>query len=134
MHFTAFGMKLNKEQAGIDRLGDVISNEDKLQFYMEQTQVSNCFDKKEMVDWKNKPINIKDDYNKTKFYFEGLVQDFKTYTQNSDGDSSKRGLQERQPNGRRWRRDPEIHPGDRQRVSYLQRKDGRIGSQRQQRI
>jgi hypothetical protein len=51
MHLTAFGMKLDKEQARIDRLGVVISNEDKLQFYMEQIYSSNCFNKKEMVDW-----------------------------------------------------------------------------------
>jgi hypothetical protein len=36
MHLTAFGMKLNKEQARIDRLRVVISDKDKLQFYMEQ--------------------------------------------------------------------------------------------------
>jgi hypothetical protein len=36
MHLTAFGMKLVKEQARIDRLGVVISDKDKLQFYMEQ--------------------------------------------------------------------------------------------------
>ena len=87
MHLTAFGMKLNKEQAHINRLGVVISDKDKLQFYMEQIYASNCFDKKEMVDWENKPINIRDNYNKAKFYFEGLVQDFKTYTQNSGGNS-----------------------------------------------
>jgi hypothetical protein len=46
-----------------------------------------------MVDWENKPINIKDNYNKTKFYFEGLVWDFKTYTQKSDGNSGKRGYE-----------------------------------------
>jgi hypothetical protein len=73
MHLTAFGMKLEKEQARINRLGVVISNEDKLQFYMEQIYASNCFDKKEMVDWENKPINIKDNYNEAKLYFEGLV-------------------------------------------------------------
>ena len=93
MHLIAFGMKLDKEQARIDRLGVVISNKDKLQFYMEQIYVSNCFDKKEMVDWENKPINIKDDYNEAKLYFEGLVQDFKTYTQNSGSDSGKRGYE-----------------------------------------
>ncbi len=51
MHITSFGMKLDKEQARIDRLGIVISNKDKLQFYE-----SNCFDKKKMVEWENKPI------------------------------------------------------------------------------
>ena len=50
MHFMAFNMKLDKEQAQIDRLGVVVSDEDKLQFYMKQIYTSNCFDKKEMVD------------------------------------------------------------------------------------
>ena len=91
MHLTAFSMKLDKEQARINRLGVVISDEDKLQFCMEQIYTSNCFDKKEMVDWENKPINIKDNYDEAKLYFEGLVQDFETYTQNSGGGSSKMG-------------------------------------------
>jgi hypothetical protein len=91
MHLTAFGMKLDKEQARIDRLGVVISNEDKLQFYMEKIYLSNCFAKKEMVDWENKPITIKDDYNGAKLYFKGLVQDFETYMQNSGGNSAKMG-------------------------------------------
>ncbi len=88
MHLTAFGMKLDKEQARIDRLGVVISDEDKLQFYMEQN-ASNCFDKKEMVDWENKPVNVKDDYDQAKLYFEGLVQDFESYTQNSGEHGTK---------------------------------------------
>ena len=91
MHITAFGMKLDKEQARIDRLGVDISNEDKLLFYVEQIYSSNCFDKKEMVDWENKPIAIKDDYDTAKLYFEGLVRDFETYAQNIGGDSGKRG-------------------------------------------
>jgi hypothetical protein len=60
---------------------------------MEQIYASNCFDKKEMVDWENKPVNIKDDYDKAKLYFEGLVRDFETYTQNSGGNSGKRGYE-----------------------------------------
>jgi hypothetical protein len=31
------------------------------------------------------------DYDKAKLYFEGLVRDFETYTQNSGGDSGKKG-------------------------------------------
>ena len=92
MHLTAFGMKLDKEKAHIDRLGVVISNEDKLQFYMEQIYASNCFDKKEMVDREKKPVNVKDDYDKAKLYFEGLFRYFKTYTQNS-GDHGKKGYE-----------------------------------------
>ncbi len=46
-----------------------------------------------MVDWENKPVNRKDDYDEEKLYFEGLVQDFETYTQNSGGDSGKMGYE-----------------------------------------
>ena len=46
-----------------------------------------------MVDWENKPIAIKDDYNEAKTYFKGLVRDFETYTQNSGGDSGKKGYE-----------------------------------------
>ena len=92
MHLTAFGMKLDKEQARIDRLGVVISDEDKLQFYMGQIYASNCFNKKEMVDWENKPVNVKDEYDQAKLYFEGLVRDFETYTQNS-GYHGKKGYE-----------------------------------------
>ncbi len=93
MHLMAFGMKLGKEQARINSLGVVISNKDKLQFYMEQIYLSNCFNKKEMVDWENKPIATKDDYNEAKLYFEGLIRDFKTYMQNSSGNSAKMGYE-----------------------------------------
>jgi len=46
-----------------------------------------------MVDWENKPVNIKDDCDKAKLYLEGLVRDFETYTQNSSGDSGKMGYE-----------------------------------------
>jgi hypothetical protein len=86
-------MKLDKEQVRINRLWVIISNKDKLQFYTERINVSNCFNKKEMVDWENKPIHIKDDYNKAKLYFKGLIRDFETYTQNSGGNSGKMGYE-----------------------------------------
>ncbi len=41
MHLTAFGMKLDKDQNRLNRLGIVISNKDKLQFYLEQIYASN---------------------------------------------------------------------------------------------
>jgi hypothetical protein len=86
-HLTVFGMKLDKEQSRLDRLGIVISDKDKLQFYLGQIYVSNCFDKTEIVSWENKPIVIKDDYDQAKLYFENLVRDFETYTQNSGGEA-----------------------------------------------
>ena len=130
MHLTAFGMKLDKEQVRIDRLGVVISNEDKLQFYMEQIYASNCFDKKEMVVWENKPINVKYNYDQAKLYFEGLVRDFKTYTQNS-GKHVKKGYKSANQIadvGDKIR----IYIQDRQRFSRFQQKSGRICSQHQQ--
>ncbi len=50
MHIMAFGLKLDKEQKRLELLGIVISNKDKLQFYMEQIYASNKFNKKEMVN------------------------------------------------------------------------------------
>ncbi len=77
-HLPAFGMKLDKEQNRLHRLGIVVSDKDKLQFYLEQIYASNCFDKAEMVAWENKTVAIKEDYNQDKKYFEDLVPDFET--------------------------------------------------------
>ena len=44
-----------------------------------------------MVTWENKPILIKDDYAQAKLYFETLVRDFETYTQNSGRGAAKTG-------------------------------------------
>jgi hypothetical protein len=93
MHITAFGLRLDKAQKRLKLLGIVISDEDELQFYMEQIYASNTFNKKEMVDWENKPIATKDDYDKAKLYFENLVKDFETYTQNSGGTAAKQGYE-----------------------------------------
>ena len=60
---------------------------------MEQIYTSNCFDKQEMVTWENKPVLIKDDYNKAKLYFKTLVKDFETYPQNSGGGAAKTGYE-----------------------------------------
>ena len=92
-HLMAFSMKLDKEQNQLDRLGIVVSDEDKLQFYLEQIYVSNCFDKAEMVAWENKTVAIKEDYDQAKKYFEDLVRDFKTYSQNSGGAAAKAGYE-----------------------------------------
>jgi hypothetical protein len=93
MHITAFGLKLDKEQKQLELLGILISDTDKLQFYMEQIYASNIFDKKEMIDWENKPTVVKDDYDEATLYFKNLVKDFKTYMQNSGGTSAKQGYE-----------------------------------------
>jgi len=50
---------------------------------------SNHFDKKEMTEWENKIIAIKDDFDKAKLHFEGLVKDYEVYAQNSNGTAGK---------------------------------------------
>ncbi len=69
----------------MEQFGITISDEDKLQFYLEQMYASNHFDKKEMTEWENKPEAIKNDLNYAKTYFEGIVRDYEVYEQNSGG-------------------------------------------------
>jgi len=54
---------------------------------------SNHFDKKEMTEWENKIIAIKDDFDKAKLYFEGLVKDYEVYAQNSNGTAGKHNFE-----------------------------------------
>ncbi len=92
-HLTAFGKRLNDNQVSIERFGITISDEDKLQFYLEQMYASNHFDKKEMTMWENKPKAIKNDFNDAKTYFEGLVWDYEVYKQNSGGTAGKHNFE-----------------------------------------
>jgi hypothetical protein len=89
IHLTAFGKRLDEDQVRIKRFGITISNEDKLQFYLEQMYASNHFDKKEMMEWENKTIAIKDNFDKAKMYFKGLIKDYNVYVQNSGGTAGK---------------------------------------------
>jgi hypothetical protein len=54
-----------------------------------QMYASNTFNNKEMTDWENKPKIIKNNFDKAKLYFEGLIMDYKMYKQNSGGTVSK---------------------------------------------
>jgi hypothetical protein len=47
------------------------------------------FDKKDMVDWEDKPIFIQDNYIEAKLYFKQHVKDFKTYTKKRGITSAK---------------------------------------------
>ena len=90
IHLTAFGKCLDDNQVCIERFGITISDEDKLQFYLEQMYASNHFDKKEMTEWENKSIAIKDNFDK---YFEGLIKDYEVYAQNSNGTANKHNFE-----------------------------------------
>jgi hypothetical protein len=59
IHLTAFGKRLDDNQV-IKRFGITISDKDKLQFYLKQMYALNHFNKKEMMEWENKTIKIKD--------------------------------------------------------------------------
>jgi hypothetical protein len=85
----AFGKRLDDNQVRIERFGITISGKDKRQFYLEQMYASNHFDKKEMMEWENKTIAIKDDFDEAKMYFKGLVKDYEVYAQNSSGTAGK---------------------------------------------
>jgi hypothetical protein len=93
IHVTAFGMKLDKEQNQLDRLGIVIFDDDKPQFYLKQIYALNYFNKTEMITWENKPIIVKDNYTQAKASFKNLVKYFKTYMQNSGGKTGKMGYE-----------------------------------------
>jgi hypothetical protein len=48
---TAFGKRLDDDQNTLVRSDIMISDEDKLQFYLEQIYDSNLIDKAEMMAW-----------------------------------------------------------------------------------
>jgi hypothetical protein len=63
------GKCLDDDQTTLVRSDITISNENKLQFYLEQMYDSNMFDKAEMMDWEQQPINIKTNYPLAKLHF-----------------------------------------------------------------
>jgi len=78
-HLTAFGKQLDDDQTALIRSDITISDKDKLQFYLEQMYDSNMFDKAEMMEWEQQPINIKTDYDLAKNHFELKVKAHDTY-------------------------------------------------------
>jgi hypothetical protein len=84
-------MKLDKEQHWLNRLGIVINDEEKLQFYMEQIYKLNQFDKNEITIWENNDKLTKNDYAEAKLYFKRLITNAETYAQNSSGMAGKKG-------------------------------------------
>ena len=93
-HLTAFGKRLDDNQTALIRSDITISDEDKLQFYLEQMYDSNMFDKAEMMEWEQQTINIKTDYVLAKHHFELKVKAHDTYSQNSSGGAAGRNKYE----------------------------------------
>jgi len=92
-HLTVFGKQLDDNQTALIQSNITISNEDKLQFYLEQMYDSNMFDK-EMMEWDQQPINIKTNYDLTKHHFELKVKAHNTYIQNSSSSAAGRNKYE----------------------------------------
>ncbi len=67
-----------------------ISDEDKLQFYLEQMYDSNIFDKAKMMEWEQQPNITKTNYALAKIWFEMRVKAHNTYIQNSGGGTAGR--------------------------------------------
>ena len=93
-HLTAFGKRLDDDQTTLVRSNITISDEDKLQFYLEQMYDSNMFDKAKMMDWEQQPINIKTNYLLAKLHFELKVKAHDTYLQNSSSGATGRNKYE----------------------------------------
>jgi len=67
-----------------------ITDDDKLQFYLEEIYDSNRFDKQEMLTWERQPTAIKTDFDLAKAHFEEIVNATDTYEQNAGGGTAER--------------------------------------------
>jgi len=65
-YLTAFGKCLEDDQTSLVRSDITISDEDKLQFYLEQMYDFNIFDKAKMMEWEQQPIITKTNYTLAK--------------------------------------------------------------------
>ena len=93
-HLTAFGKRLDDKQKALVCSYVTITDEDKLQFYLEEMYNSNQFNKNEMLNWEKKSTAVKSNYTNAKTYFEDLVKATDTYEQNAGGGTTSRNKYE----------------------------------------
>ena len=91
-HITEFVKRLNDDQSALAANGITISNDDKLQFFIEQMYESKFFDRDQYVQWEKKADADKTWENAT-VYFETITSDNKGYEANIGG-TAKRGRYE----------------------------------------
>ncbi len=84
-HLTTFGKRLNDNQCALIWSDLTITDDDKLQFYLEEIYNSNHFDKQEMLTWEREPSATKMDFTLAKAHFEAIVKATDTYKQNAGG-------------------------------------------------
>jgi hypothetical protein len=78
-HLTAFGMQLADEQINLVRSDVTISDNNKLQFYLEQMYKANAFNKMKMMNWENQPMVTKTVFTLAREFFEKLIKSYDTY-------------------------------------------------------
>jgi hypothetical protein len=93
-HLTVFGKRLDDDQRSLVRSDVTITDDDKLQFYLEEIYDSNRFDKQEMLTWEREPSAIKMDFDLAKTHFETIVNATDTYEQNAGGETAGRNRYE----------------------------------------
>ena len=80
-HIKLFGMRINNV---VDDVKIIITEEDKLQFYIDQIYDNTMFDKEDITKWEKKKKSEKTSVNATA-YFEDLVANIKKYQPNIRG-------------------------------------------------
>ena len=86
-HITDFVKRLDKDQAQLATSNITISNEDKLQFYIEQMYASRTFQRDAMMKWEEKAMANKT-WDNAKAYFEEETSKEETYRNNSNGSTA----------------------------------------------
>jgi hypothetical protein len=78
-HLTVFGKRLDDDQRSLIKSDVTITDDDKLQIYLEEIYDSNRFDKQEMLTWEREPSATKTDFDLTKTHFKTIVNATDTY-------------------------------------------------------
>ena len=86
-HITDFGKRLDEDQAQLTISNITISNEDKLQFHIEQMYASRTFQRDAMMKWEEKSM-VNKIWDNAKAYFEEETSKEETYRNNSNGSTA----------------------------------------------
>ena len=83
-HITVLGKRLNYDQANLADFNVIITEEDKLQLYIEKMHDIATLEKEYIINWENSMESDRTWANSTK-YFEDLIVDIKMYHSNIRG-------------------------------------------------
>ena len=74
-HIKVFGKRINDEKSNLTDVNILFTEENKLQFYIDQIYDINMFDKEDITEWEKKKKSEKTWVNATT-YFEELISDY----------------------------------------------------------